>query len=1174
MKLKCFSAPVLVFIVCFAAFRLPACGFFFPNNLLNGGDDAVLAAPVAHFERELERMHLATNSFQAFITTNSYAKDSADAELVDLRAELGQMGTPVSTAETIIKAHKLERAKLQAFEEMIEYGDRVEWDGTNYVHVWIQPPIPPPEPAPVLEPNATNPPDLAPPPPDVPDATNSPDQPVPPPASPPPPFPNVRVVSGLPEELADYFAGAIAWENPAMSNSDLACTSWEKVLALPPSQRQYKSTWAAFMLGKYWMDKDPNKAIGYFQKTRQFAAAGFGDSCGLAAASFGIEALVELNQKHFQKALLLYLQQLETGDGTAFNSLEFTAEHALATNDPVALKQLAINPLTQRVVTAYLISYAPGLDKEGQAARWLDAVEAARVRDADSAEELALAAYQAGEWDTAQRWVDRAPASPVAQWLEAKLLLRAGKIRQAGAILAKVVQLMESKDDGVSNQLKNDLSVECDESDEFINASNEVLGELGVFHLSQRDYVESLDALLRSGFWMDAAYVAERILTVDELKAYVDGNWPESSSTNQVEVMSSDDTNQPPEYFHGWWNQDDLTSPDETDPATSIRYLLARRLARLNRNGEARAYYPSERRSQLNELVNDLKTGRDTSLPAGERGKALFAAAVMTRTNGMELLGTELEPDWLIYEGEVDSGDAIRTNDSKAFPASADELQRYTQHGVEPEERFHYRFQAVDLALEAAKLMPDNSEDTARVLCMAGSWIKNRYPQRADPIYKGLVRRCRYTQIGRQADVMRWFPELDDSGNPIPYGLRAKENWQIFRDTLGSAADSGYFYYIGTIHMMDRQNGWAQSVATLFVKTNLVNDWAFEQNAILRTTNGGASWKVVLCARPQDSLTSSPYDKDTAWVTADYDDCSNLFVFQTLNGGQSWGYSELTSPYSVQDCELSFPCANRGWILVMPDHGMNSMPGYLYTSDEYGEDWRLVNSTENNANNWDDPEGKQPGFADPHSYLICGGAIKFQNSWDGWLLGSMTTTTRAFLFFTHDGGATWQEQKFDLPPSLHDGSIELSALPQFFGTNGIVEAFFAPDDATFTNFYTMFYQTHDDGQTWQPTTPIKFVGVSSFISSETGWIWSPEPYDSNSTAPVKGILYRTDDCGHIWKPISMKSSLENYLTHGERIVQLDFVDDQYGWAVAQDQHNKTQILKTTDGGETWNALPE
>jgi photosystem II stability/assembly factor-like uncharacterized protein len=1152
LKLKYFRAPALFFVVFSAALRLFACGDFFPNNLLSGGDGAVLAAPVADFENELERLHLATNSIRAMITTNTYAKDSADAELSDLRRELALLGTPTSMAKTIIKAHQIERGKLQAFEDSIEDDDRVVWDGTNYVHGPIYPPISPPTtqtlPAPPVGPSQDS---------------NPPASPMPPPS----PFPDVRITPGLPAEFANYFAGAIAWENPAFPNSDAACVSWEKVLALPPAQRHFKSTWAAFMLGKYWAGKDPQKAIGYFQQTRQFAAMGFIDSCGLAAASFGLEALAELRRKNFEMAMLLYLQQLGTGDGSALASLEFTAQHALATNDPVALKQLAVNPVTQRVVTAYLISWEPGLYKDGQAASWLDAVEGAGVRDVDSAEELALAAYQAGEWDAARRWAERAPASPVSQWLEAKLLLRGGKINEAAAMLARVVKLMEAKNNGVSNQLKDDLQVDCEQSEAFIDPSNQVLGELGVLHLSQRDYVESLDALLRSGFWMDAAYVAERILTVGELKAYVDRNWPAVSSTNDERAV--------PE--------------DATDARNDIRYLLARRLVRLKRNDEARVYYPPQLRTQFDALVNDLKAARNKGLLPDRCAKALFAAAMMTRTNGMELLGTELKPDWLIYGGNFEDGDTIRTNENtKLLAPSVDELRRYAENDVNLEERFHYRYQAAELAVEAAKLMPDNSEDTARVLCTAGSWIKLLDPQKADTIYKTLVRRCRNTEIGWEADLMRWFPSLDNSGNPIPNKPRAKQKYLIYRDRLGHLDISLFHNYIGTVHMMDRQNGWAENVTTVLE----TNEWVFEQNSILRTTNGGASWKAVLWASPEDSVALFAFDKDTAWVTAVYDESTNVSIFETSDGGQSWGSAELSVAFPVEDCEFSIPALDESSeqtnlppgavpvydpsfsvpdpkkLLLIPDHGMNSMPGYLYGVDGNGT-WQLINSTENNEEKGGDWEGSAPGFSDRHSYLTCGGQILFQDSTNGWLMGQLTTTTRPFLFFTQDGGINWQEQKFVSPTALSNGAIQPCALPRFFGTNGIVETSFVPNDRDSTNFYKVFYGTHDSGQTWQPTTPIKLDGVSSFISSETGWIWSPESHNSNSRAPVKGLLYRTDDGGHTWKPIS--ASLENFLTHGESLIQLDFVDD-CGWAIAQDWRNKTQLLKTTDGGETWNVL--
>jgi hypothetical protein len=249
---------------------------------------------------------------------------------------------------------------------------------------------------------------------------------------------------------------------------------------------------------------------------------------------------------------------------------------------------------------------------------------------------------------------------------------------------------------------------------------------------------------------------------------------------------------------------------------TQIRYLLARRLMRSFRGDEAREYYPAEWMPQYLVLAQALRTGWDEALPADQRAKALFLAAMITRTNGMELIGTEVEPDWRVHAGDYQEGVTVSiraTNENaRALVASEDELDRARRHKADPELRWHYRaqagvlaweaaklvpdnfqdatrmlltggrwldscgaegadtlyFQAAALAWEAAKLMPDNSEDTARFLCVAGSWIKYRDPKKADIFYKALVRRNRKTAIGMEADRIRWFPRLDEQGNLIP----------------------------------------------------------------------------------------------------------------------------------------------------------------------------------------------------------------------------------------------------------------------------------------------------------------------------------------------------------------------------------------------------------------------
>jgi len=1098
-------------VIFLGAVRLPACGPDFPNNLLDRGDQAVLDAPVADFIRELERMKLAAAEFLAVTSTNTYAQQTANLELTDLQATLQAEGRPAAETARIMAAFTGERTKLQTYVDAWEAWKNSapwEWSAADTNMIRGRPPEPPPK------------------------------------------FPEFAAVAGLPAEFADYFAGAVSWKNPGTTNSADARVPWERVLQLPAAQRHFESTWAAFMLGKSWVPEDPARARAYFEQVRVLARQGFADADGLAVAGEGLEARLNLKERQFGPALDLYLEQLRGGDSSADQSLAYVVQKAFSQNDAGILPGLAGQTNARRVVTAFLISRAwseePGPTRAEEAARWLAAVAAAGVTDVESAEELALAAYQTGHWEDAQRWVNRAPDSPVAQWLQAKLLLQSGQVRQAGALLAKVARRFPVLDSSTNAPpaLADDLTMpRNDDVSENLNLPRQVLGELGVFHLARREYTEALDALVRAGYWSDAAYVAERVLTVEELKDYVDRNWPAAAAPANAD------------------EQPEQTVRDQ------IRYLLGRRLARMTFNMEgdgmkpgprreppldpaARPYYPAECQAEFDLLQQALQTGRDTSLTAMQRAAALVSAAYQVRTNGMELLGTEEDPDWPGVSANT------RTNDQvKLLGPSADELRRVAEHGVAPELRYHYRYNAAQLVLAAARLMPDDTDTTAQLLDTAGSWVKYLDPARADVIYKTLVRRCRHTEIGNEADAIRWFPELDAAGHPFPYKPHGK--------LLASSDRLDY------IQMFNRQEGWALNGRTNFP----TNDWRYLNNAILRTTNGGQTWAVVLRAQARARVTAFFYDADTAWATSVYDEDTNITVLKTRSGGGSWAHGGFFQTAPIQNAHLLFKDSYTGWLMLIPDHGMSTFPGDLYHTGDGGtyggDEWQAVNHT----GNWpdaDDDTNAADDFAAPHPSLPCGGSVTWRDMTNGWLLGSMSTTSPDHLFATVDGGQTWQLQTLPVPAMLSVGKMVPDNLPQFFpsaGSAGIVSAGFLPEDVYDTNHSEVIYRTSDGGVTWRPTTPVKNGGVSCFLSALEGWLWSQ--------APVHGVLQHTVDGGNTWTPVTEVGGLASGLTQRDRILQLDFVDAQYGWALIQQwsADYPARLLQTTDGGMTWRKLP-
>jgi hypothetical protein len=518
----------------------------------------------------------------------------------------------------------------------------------------------------------------------------------------------------LPFERKLYVAGAVAFN---AGDHGLAAEYFRKVLALPADQRALRSTWAAYSLGRALFAMSAQADAGpdlltqsqkAFEQTRQLSIDGFSDPLELGVASLGEEARVVRAAGDWNRAIELYATQNLHGSAVGYTSLKLLMADLAAMPEEQLAELLKGKPV-QQLVTAALISrlgwsfgYQPPNEQ-----KLIKLLQNSTRGSLDNADRLAAMNYQQGDYASAKAFLEHAGDGGLAWWLRAKLAVRDGDKNAAAAAYAKAAKAFPQNETWGERRTP-DWNVES------LQPKCRVEGESAILALQRGDYLQAFDQLYRSQsiYWFDAATVAERVLTLDELKHYVDTQVPAPPALTKQE-------------------RDNYVP---LPVAASLRNLLGRRLLREGHYEEAPAYFDSAELQAKAKWYGQLRNDAESKWWPTKRAFAYYYAAITARYEGMELLGYEMSPDYATLGGNY----SLETTELKVGPLIAEgEVQRQRATVAEPDERFHYRYVATALANKAADYLPHSSQAFAAVLCIASSWGTSLEEQRA--IYRRYV---------------------------------------------------------------------------------------------------------------------------------------------------------------------------------------------------------------------------------------------------------------------------------------------------------------------------------------------------------------------------------------------------------------------------------------------------
>lgn len=564
----------------------------------------------------------------------------------------------------------------------------------------------------------------------------------------------------LGELLANYLAGVVAFRG---SDYALAERYFSTASEFPNTVNAPWSLIARYMHARSLeLSGEADLAISTYLQVVDRTRQGEADPLGLGLSSLGMIGRIHARKSAWPEAALAYAQQAASGDEGATFSLRWLSRRLLADRerlrvalkDPLLLNLLVLFTFTHLPSATQTQDYPPDAtldfdpDKPPTGAEVMAAIESA-VRQANTKtfrnpDQVAAAAYRHGWFDLAEAF-SRQTETPTAHWVRAKLAIRAGDLSSAAQSLSRAAKGFSA----------DEIWADPLEFSEHRYVSQRISAEHGTLALSRGELTSGFELFLRAGayYWLDIAYLAERVLTVDELKGVVERLDSIPIAGPEVSMESED----------GY----DTTSASEI--RQRLRLVLARRLLRdgqLDEGLHAFSSFPPDQAKAARYVAAMKDAERSQGI---EQAKALFDAALAAYGEGMETLGFEVAPDFAIYGGNYvgpspalvasqfgakkpaepadDEADEVRYNMLSAIwdwefaqpqekwwsQAERDRLQRFFDAKTM---RYSYRARASDLAVQAASLVPRDSKTFGLLMCRAAQFVAATEPGLAHKVYR------------------------------------------------------------------------------------------------------------------------------------------------------------------------------------------------------------------------------------------------------------------------------------------------------------------------------------------------------------------------------------------------------------------------------------------------------